>query len=103
MTKHMADLSAEAIYRAIEKIAHSSKRPIDLKAMRARASSMIDQFRGAVATKGTDVAAQETGSLLQKLDESRESPRISGMARIVFDEAFERLADEDGGKGKPCQ
>src|SRR5215468_2752751 len=101
MAKQVADLSAEAIYRAIEKIAHSSERPIDLKAMRARASSMIDRFKGAVAAKGVDMAAQQTRSLRQRLDESRESPRISGMARIVFDEAFERLADEDGGNEKP--
>jgi len=103
MAKHVADLSAEAVYRAIEKIAHSSKRPTDLKAMRARASSMIDRFMGSVAAKGSDMAEQQTRSLRQRLDESRESPRISGMARIVFDEAFERLADEDGCKEKPRQ
>ncbi len=50
---------------------------------------MIDRFKGAVAAKGFDMAAQQTRALRQGLDESRESPRISGMAR-VFDEAFER-------------
>jgi len=88
-----ADFSAEAIYHAIEKIAHSSQRPIDLKAMRARASSIVDRFKGAVAASNT--AAREIGCLRQRLGEARDSPRMSGMARIVFDEAFERLADED--------
>jgi hypothetical protein len=92
MAKEAADLSAEAVYRAIEKIAHSSQRPTDLKAMRARASSMIDRFKGAVAASET--AALQIGCLRQRLGESRDSPRISGMARIVFDEAFERLTDE---------
>ena len=101
MAKQVADLSAEAIYRAIEKIARSSERPIDLKAMRARASSVIDRFKAAVAAQGSDIAAQQIGCLRERLDESRDSPRISGMARIVFDEACERLAGADGCKEKP--
>jgi hypothetical protein len=49
----------------------------------------------------SDTAAQQIGSLRERLDESRDSPRISGMARIVFDEAFERLTGADGYKEKP--
>ena len=45
--------------------------------------------------KGSDTAEEQMRSLSQKLDESRESPRISAMARIVFDEAFERLGAKD--------
>jgi len=85
-------MDANAAFDAIQKIAQSSKNLADMESMKARARAVIDQFRGAMATKPQAIAKSEERVLRQYLDGACKTKRADEVETPVFKEARDRLA-----------
>ena len=88
----MADMDANAAFDAIQKIAQSSKNLADLESMKARARTVIDQFRAALSTEPPAIAKPEERVLRQYLDGACRTKRVDEVETPVFMEARDRLA-----------
>jgi len=82
-------MDATRAFEAIKKIAQSSTDPADVKAMRARAREVVDQFRAGKAAR-----AGGTKALSRNLAWPFAAGRLSIIETTILREAQQHLAGE---------